>query len=390
MKKYIVAIVFLFTSAGTSFAQLPQQEQRIHDAITYFQTYTALLLPPQEQIPTVVEVPVTSSSTRNFALYEMISDTLQPFQIIPQTQDMPYKVMTDDTAEEQEALNDNNSQTYVQYELINTSNNQVSLFLNYAQPISTTSLSFLLDENVQLPTYITIQTITGDKNVVVLSRKEVTGTTIMFPETRSDRFTITFEHTQPLRISEIGFIQTPQSKQTSYVLRFLARPGEQYYLYQDPQGTVPHFTTAEGSNLSAVTDALVLFPPAKRANEFFKKPDTDSDGIDDSLDNCVMVSNADQRDVDGNSTGDACEDFDVDGVMNNIDNCPDNPNRLQQDEDGDGFGDHCDPEESRLTERLWWLPWLGIGVGFSIVTTLLVITVKHPVPRKQTKSSQSS
>ncbi|MCR4263212.1 MAG: thrombospondin type 3 repeat-containing protein, partial [Candidatus Roizmanbacteria bacterium] len=145
--------------------------------------------------------------------------------------------------------------------------------------------------------------------------------------------------------------------------------------------------TAEESDLVNADDSLVVFPPAKLRNEFFQTPDDDRDGIDNNLDNCVSVANPDQQDKDGNMRGDACEDFDLDGIMNTADNCPDHPNRLQQDEDGDGYGDHCDPEESRLTERLWWLPWLGIGVGFAIVITLLVITVKkHPGTRMSRKS----
>src|SRR5690349_22961951 len=40
-------------------------------------------------------------------------------------------------------------------------------------------------------------------------------------------------------------------------------------------------------------------------------PDTDSDGFHDGVDNCRDVANADQADLDGDGTGDAC-DVDVD------------------------------------------------------------------------------
>jgi len=36
--------------------------------------------------------------------------------------------------------------------------------------------------------------------------------------------------------------------------------------------------------------------------------DSDHDGIDDSLDNCPFVANADQSDLDGDGVGDACDD----------------------------------------------------------------------------------
>ena len=343
--------------------------------IIYFRSYQTIS-PENLTTPTIIEVPVTSSSERSYALHETISNTFQPFRIIQQTKDMPYRIYTIDV--DTPEIYDKNPSTYKEYAVSETQLPEVNLNFTYAQPITTRTLSFALDENVQLPSHVTIQAVRGDKGVVVLARKEVTGTTISFPETRSDRFFVTFEYFQPLRITEIGFIQTPQSKQTSYVLRFLARPGEQHRLYQDPQGNVPSIQTGESPNLFSNADARQIFPSNKLPNEFFKAPDDDADGIENTKDNCPSTSNPDQADIDTNNRGDACEDFDVDGVMNNIDNCPDHPNRAQQDADGDGQGDHCDSEESRLVEQLSFLPWLGIGLGFVVVLLLFKMTVSKP------------
>jgi len=52
-------------------------------------------------------------------------------------------------------------------------------------------------------------------------------------------------------------------------------------------------------------------------------PDVDNDGIDDSLDNCPEVENADQVDTDNDGDGDACDDDDDgDTVADTADNCP--------------------------------------------------------------------
>ena len=81
--------------------------------------------------------------------------------------------------------------------------------------------------------------------------------------------------------------------------------------------------------------------------------------------------------MDGNGRGDACDDFDRDGVINSKDNCPNNPNRNQLDTDGDGIGDVCDREESRVTERYPWLPWLGIGFVALVLLGLFVMVARE-------------
>ncbi len=78
-------------------------------------------------------------------------------------------------------------------------------------------------------------------------------------------------------------------------------------------------------------------------------PDGDGDGVDDAVDNCPTVPNANQADADGDGIGDACDpltDSDGDGVGNATDNCPSVANPGQEDADGDGTGDACDTTPS--------------------------------------------
>lgn len=65
------------------------------------------------------------------------------------------------------------------------------------------------------------------------------------------------------------------------------------------------------------------------------------------LDNCVDVSNPDQKDTDCDGLGDLCDpspydDRDGDGVGDACDNCPTDANPDQSDMDCDGLGDVCD------------------------------------------------
>ena len=71
-------------------------------------------------------------------------------------------------------------------------------------------------------------------------------------------------------------------------------------------------------------------------------PDADGDAIVDELDNCPLISNVDQSDLDGDGEGDACDlDRDGDGVGDNSDAFPSDASEAA-DSDGDGVGDNRD------------------------------------------------
>jgi uncharacterized repeat protein (TIGR01451 family) len=73
--------------------------------------------------------------------------------------------------------------------------------------------------------------------------------------------------------------------------------------------------------------------------------DSDGDGVGDSSDNCIQMSNPGQADSDGDGVGDVCDsDRDGDGVDNTTDNCPGSDNPSQADLDANGVGDACDPD----------------------------------------------
>lgn len=73
--------------------------------------------------------------------------------------------------------------------------------------------------------------------------------------------------------------------------------------------------------------------------------DADNDGYGDACDQCVSAANT-GNDTDADGTDDACDaDIDNDGVANAGDNCPAVTNADQRDLDRDGVGAACDPDE---------------------------------------------
>jgi hypothetical protein len=74
--------------------------------------------------------------------------------------------------------------------------------------------------------------------------------------------------------------------------------------------------------------------------------DIDLDGIPDTGDNCPLIVNPDQLDLDDDSEGDACDsDLDGDLIANELDNCPAVANTEQADDDNDAIGNPCDDDD---------------------------------------------
>jgi hypothetical protein len=96
------------------------------------------------------------------------------------------------------------------------------------------------------------------------------------------------------------------------------------------------FTANDGTTTSEPATVTIRVEPS----------DGDGDGTFNNDDNCPLVSNDDQADLDQDGAGDACDDDDDnDGSPDGDDNCPldDNANQLNADQDTEG--DVCDPDD---------------------------------------------
>ena len=91
---------------------------------------------------------------------------------------------------------------------------------------------------------------------------------------------------------------------------------------------LPPYEDQDGDGLSNLREAELGSDP-RLAN-------SDSDSLNDNVDNCPLLANALQDDTDADGTGDIC------------DNCTSLANTLQVDNDFDGEGDLCDTDDGFL------------------------------------------
>jgi hypothetical protein len=340
-------------------------------------------------VPTVVEIPLADEFIErfDFAVLNKTTNSFEPYFFKQETlmNETPLSVSTSPANTSAGGMNDNNIKTYADFPLPDTAQGRVDITLSGANPIISSSITALLDDNVALPNSIEIRALVGGQNRIVVARRIMSEQTVRFPQTISGTWTITFTFGQPLRIKELRLNQDNATKISNRAIRFLAQPNQSYRIYFDPDRTATA-PVGEAGNLVSAEGVFFLSSLPSLNNPNYIIADTDKDGIPDTQDNCTSLANPDQKDINGNGRGDVCDDFDRDGIINATDNCPDNPNMDQKDADGDTIGDICDKEESRITERHNWIPWAGIGFAALVIVTLLAVTARSTRITDQNKT----
>ncbi|MFA6520347.1 MAG: thrombospondin type 3 repeat-containing protein [Candidatus Paceibacterota bacterium] len=344
-----------------------------------FQYYRNII--PAVSIPTVVEIPFDEDSFQPpvFAVYNITDAQFEPNYFSIKEVLTPTKIEAVGGVGNSNNINDGDYSTYLEFPVQGEINKAVIIF-NFDKPVEASSLYFTLDNYVALPQTISISAVVDDRDYIVQREARPQSGYVVFPKTKSDVWKISFNYAQPLRITELKINDLSQVKKLTG-LRFLAQPGKSYkvYFFADRYASYP---VKESGDLYSDKGVVRLGASNDILNPEYKPADNDEDSIPDLVDNCVSVANTDQKDSDKDFLGDACEDYDRDGVVNVKDNCPDMPNLSQLDTDADKIGDVCDGLDNRVTERMPWLPWVGIGVAVGVIFGLFVVAFKHKSENK--------
>jgi len=363
---------FLFLMGATALAQNDTPESA-------FQSYADITI-SNIKVPTVVEVPFLRSDFR-FSETFLVRDN-QNSGYIPSFYRASQAVVSwsasvyrTPSAGDPYSLVDGDYSSFVEFGLPAEGEGDVEIVMLASAPQKVSGFTLVLDNATPLPTLLSITLLRDDgSRYDIVRRIRPTSAHVSFPETVGNRWLISLNYAQPLRLREIRPEYDGGASDIGN-LRLLAVPGHSYRLYfdgdQDFKGILP-----ESGNLQVNEGVLVLPRAVKQSNPLYRPADSDADGVLDLSDNCTQVPNADQEDVDGNSRGDACEDFDRDSIVSAEDNCPNDPNAAQTDIDADGIGDACDEEESRFTEAHKWVPWAGMGTAALVLLVLVVLMVR--------------
>jgi hypothetical protein len=338
------------------------------------------------KVPTVVEVPFVNDFIErfDFVVLDKETNSFEPYYFKQETlvNETPVSITTNQNTSNINSINDNNNETYVDFPLPASEQGKVQITLSSSKVITSSALTLLLSNNVALPSFVEIRAIVDGQERIIVANKRMDEQTVKFLKTASNKWFINLTYSQPLRISELKLQQDDVTKSNIKSVRFLAQPTHLYRIYFDPDRS-SIVSVGEAGNLYSAEDILKLSNISPKTNSSYVISDIDVDGVPDIQDNCVSIANFDQKDINNNGRGDVCDDFDKDGIINSKDNCPDNPNRDQKDTDSDGIGDICDKEESRVTEKYTWLPWVGITFAVLVLVVLLALMGKSTFKKEE-------
>lgn len=379
---FILFFIFVFNFKANAAKQILSKI----DIISAFKEYRDIDN-LQISVPMVIEIPFNENILERFefAVFDKTANSnfFEPYYFKKETLINKIPVFINANAFPGGAVNaknitDNNAATYADFSLPENGIGRAQIIITTLAPITSSAFTILLDNYVALPNSIEIRAgIKNGDDIITLAKTKMEDETVHFPKTTANKWTINLSYSQPLRIAELRLTEDSPPKTNSNALRFLAQPGHNYKIYFNPDRQTNLFV-GEAGNLADNKDVLKISETAlfSKDNLDYKISDIDNDGVPDIKDNCVSTPNPDQKDLNNNRRGDACDDFDKDGILNIKDNCPDNPNYRQEDIDADKIGDACDKEESRITERYPWLPWIGIGFAALVLLILFTLTAK--------------
>lgn len=329
-------------------------------------------------VPTVVEIIMPNQIYgTHFGVYNQTKDKFEPYDAGSGSTLLtfnPTKIQINSSDISDKSLSDGNFQTYTQFDVNEEGRGKVEIEYSFTEEVRSSSVYVSLEQYVSLPNLITIKVIENGKEKIIASKIRPDSSRINFPITSSKEWKFEIEYSQPLRINELQ-INNLNTQETPTVLRFLAQPNTEYKIYAEPD-SIMNQQTGERPDLSSSRDVKNIQFTKIDKNPSYKLVDTDQDTIPDIYDNCVMISNINQEDINQNNRGDVCDDFDKDGIINSQDNCINEPNRDQKDTDNDLIGDVCDGVESRLTEKYPWLVWGGIIFAGLLFLALFAIAIK--------------
>jgi hypothetical protein len=330
-------------------------------------------------LPKPLQIILPNSQDFGVAVIETETQKAQPIEIIKKTNiSYPKASVVTTSAIRGKAVYfvDKDPDTVAEFD-VDADGGKASIELSFSEKLTSSALSLELDDHVAPPYMTSVEAEVEGEWITVLASKATYDTYIAFPKRTAKNWRINFSHSQPLRLREITLQDDKLSlEKAGTEVLWLAKPGETYQVYADAVIYKPIKAGELGDLLENPDDIVKGSIGEKQENPAFKEPDSDGDGIPNYHDNCVNLSNPKQEDLDENKRGDACEDHDKDGVMDAVDNCPQDPNYNQQDVDGDKIGDVCDAEESRPTEKMPWLPWVGMGGAAIVVIGIILATLR--------------
>ncbi|MFO0704137.1 MAG: thrombospondin type 3 repeat-containing protein [Patescibacteria group bacterium] len=379
-----IAIALLLTSKTVCATQA-------RNYINSFGRYTEIAGIPSSNFPQVIDLTFIYSG--QFAIVNNNTMSIEPvYQYDEQQDKIKYDVTNSSFSNTTYPLSDDNQNTYVNFD-INKDGGPSNIYTCIRSDISPSKIyvsgfDIYFSPNSLRPEEYAVK---GDRGLdsdgldKIINKTVYSTDTISFPSSGNQCYRIELYHSQPLRISEVRpLISIDDQKYglTKKHVRFLALPNNSYSYYYDLDSQVKDYVIPMSNEnlqypVGNKVQNLKLNILTSVPNPNYLPSDKDNDEVVDEFDNCPNTPNYDQADANHNGVGDACDDFDQDGVMNTHDNCPMIPNPDQANKDGDQYGDVCDNEESRVSEKYPWLPWVAIVIGFGVTGGVLFVNIKQ-------------